>query len=207
MGGGGWEWISNPHKGSCCPARGPPSAARVPAPGFLCRLAIQVVVVEKSGGEIGFICSGALRLRYRKPIASYASAYEPGGPTGQPMGEGASVARSYSTAAHLPEAEGSSRARRHMFFTPTLQQLLHSLFEPTLPATVLYLLPFTLNNCPSSSNLSPYLYHLPVPPTTFPGSLGPCYSPMCLPALKLQYPKHLGYPALPLKRLLLPELN
>lgn len=31
-------------------------------PGFLCRLAIQIRVAKNSRGEIGFICSGALRL-------------------------------------------------------------------------------------------------------------------------------------------------
>lgn len=82
-----------------------------------------------------------------------------------------------------------------------------SLLGPTLPATVLYLLPYTPNNCPSSSNLAPYLYHLPVPPTTFPVSLGACYSPVCLPPLKLRYPEYPGYPVLSLRRLLLPELS
>lgn len=49
------------------------------------------------------------------------------------MREWAFVAWSYSTAADLPEAEGSSGAQRHMFFTPTLQQLLHYLILLDLP--------------------------------------------------------------------------
>lgn len=63
-------------------------------------MAIQVVVVENSRGEIGFICSRALRLTQtelgtlQNPILSNVP-IEPVGPKGLSMGEWAFVVWSY----------------------------------------------------------------------------------------------------------------
>lgn len=63
------------------------------------------------------------------------------------------------------------------FFTPTLQQLHHYLVLPHGPTT--FSPSSQCKNGPLNSNLFPHLFHLPVPPTTFPVCLlAPCLPPV-----------------------------
>lgn len=110
-----------------------------------------MLVVEKNGDEIDFICSGTLRLQqtelgtFWNAISFKASNYRASrGPKGPPMGEWAFVAWSYSKAFQTYLRHRKAVGPRDTFFIPT-QRLLHYLVLLYLP-TVPYL-PLTPNNC------------------------------------------------------------